>query len=111
MMMPQRFHRALLLLGLAITVSGCSREKYRKQTDRDVYNTIAESTIDPSLAVPNFTIEQDPRSRYYVPENVDQPPMPEDDPLAHRYMKSVWGRKGYKHWLDNGVTTQFENPE
>ncbi len=36
--------------------------------------------------------------------------MPPDDPASHEFMECVWGRKGYKHWLDDGVTNQIQNP-
>ncbi len=100
----------LAFLLLAAMLSGCSRKKYRLQADRDVYGTIAKSSKDPRWAQPNLSIEPDPRSRNYVPEDVDRPPMPADDPAAHEFMQCVWGRKGYKHWLDDGVTHQLENP-
>ncbi len=103
--------RSLLLLVIcAVGLVGCTREKYRLRVDRDAYCTIAKSSDDPRWAQPDFSIEPDPRSRNYVPENVDHPPMPADDPASHEFMQCVWGMKGYKHWLDNGVTNQLDNP-
>ena len=78
--------------------------------DRDAYSTIAKSSSDPRWAQPSLSIEPDPRSRNYVPENIDRPPMPADDPASHEFMQCIWGMKGYKHWLDNGVTDQLDNP-
>ena len=110
----QRIHRipviAKVFLLVSIIVTGCSRERYRMQVDRDVYGTIANSSCDPRWAQQSFSIEQDPRSRYFVPENVDRPPMPTDDPSSHQYMQCIWGMKGYQCWLENGVTDQLENP-
>ena len=103
-------HALLLILGLCSVLVGCTREKYRLQVDRDVYDTIAESSCDPRWEQPEFSIDPDPRSRNYVPENIDCPPMPVDDPTSHEFMQCVWGMKGYKHWLDNGVTNQLDNP-
>ena len=100
----------LLFLSSLVALAGCSLEKYRRQADRDVYRTIAQSSGDPRWAQPNFSIELDPRSRYYVPEDIERPPMPTDDPASHEFMKCVWGMKGYQHWLDHGVTSQLDNP-
>lgn len=103
--------RALLLILMsAAGLLGCTREKYRLRADRDAYGTIAKSSTDPRWAQPDFSIEPDPRSRNYVPENIDRPPMPADDPASHEFMQCIWGMKGYKHWLDNGVTDQLDNP-
>ena len=96
----------LELLGIC----GCSREKYRQTVDRDVYRTIAKSSQDPRWAQSAFNIDSDPRSRYHVPENIDCPPMPVDDPASHEFMKRIWGMKGYPHWLDHGVTNDYQNP-
>ncbi len=37
--------------------------------------------------------------------------MPVDDPASHRYMQRVDGMKGWKHWDDNGVRANLENPK
>ena len=36
--------------------------------------------------------------------------MPRDDPASHQYMHCVDGMKGWKHWHDNGVRGELENP-
>ena len=36
--------------------------------------------------------------------------MPEDDPASHQYMRLVDGKKGWKHWHDNGDRIELENP-
>ena len=41
--------------------------------------------------------------------NEDCPPMPQDDPTAHQYMHLVNGRKGWKHWHENGTRGSLEN--
>lgn len=105
-----RLREVILLSVGVLCVAGCARSKYRHQADQDAYHTIAATTCDPRWQQRDFSIEMDPRSRYYVPENVDHPPMPADDPASNKFMQCIWGMKGYQHWLDDGVTHQFENP-
>ena len=71
---------------------------------------IAERNADPRWHVPDYSIEIDPRSRYFDPSDVDHPPMPQDDPASHQYMRLVNGKKGWKHWDDNGQREELENP-
>ncbi len=100
-----------LLASTLITISGCSRKKYRFRADREAYGVIAERNTDPRWQTPQFNIEMDPRSRYYDPCDLDRPPMPQDDPASQRYMRVVNGKKGWKHWLDNGERSSLENPD
>ncbi|MCH2397550.1 MAG: hypothetical protein MK364_00465 [Pirellulales bacterium] len=72
--------RWVLSAGLCCFSLGCSREYYRLQADRDVYETIAGNSDDPRWAEPQFSIDLDPRSRYYNVDNTDLPPRPADDP-------------------------------
>ena len=89
---------------LVITaMTGCHRGYYRQQADAEAYALVDENAHDPRWEIPDFNIEPDPRSRYYSPYDPDRPPMPSDDPASHRYMVRVDGKKGYKHWLDNGI--------
>jgi hypothetical protein len=104
-----RITTALLLL-LAV-IGGCSREKYRRQADREAYDVIAERNVDPRWQTTDYGIDMDPRSRYFDPFNPDHAPMPPDDPASHQYMRVVAGRKGWKHWGDNGFRHSLENPE
>jgi hypothetical protein len=99
----------VLLASLAIVSSGCSRRKYRLQADREAYDAIAERNHDPRWCASNFSIELDPRSRYFDPYNPDRPPLPHDDPASHQYMHHVAGRKGWKHWHANGARIELEN--
>lgn len=71
---------------------------------------IAEKSTDPRWALPGFNINIDPRSRYFEPYSQECPPMPEDDPASHRFMHCVDGKKGWKHWHDNGNRPELENP-
>lgn len=101
------------LLGLAcaiVAANGCSRTKHRLHADHDAYSAIAERNVDPRWCVPNCNIEMDPRSRYFDPYDPDHSPMPLDDPASHQYLHLVDGKKGWKHWHDNGDRPDLENP-
>ncbi len=95
---------------VVVTTVGCSRTKYRLEADHEVYDVIAERNFDPRWVAPEVDIEIDPRSRYFDPYDPDHSPMPLDDPASHDYMHLVNGTKGWKHWHDNGVRMELENP-
>ena len=99
-----------LIFLLAVAWCGCSRTKYRLAADREAYDVIAERNGDPRWHAMNYSINMDPRSRYFDRFNPDCSPMPQDDPAANRYMHGVNGIKGWKHWYDNGVRPDLENP-
>ena len=96
---------------VAVLIAGCSRTEHRLNADREAYCAIAERNHDPRWSAANFGIDMDPRSRYFDAYDPDCSPMPVDDPASHRYMHCVDGKKGWKHWGDNGVRTSLENPE
>ena len=102
-----------LLVAVVIAACGCSRTDRtanRLQADREAYDVIAERNVDPRWRTADYSIEIDPRSRYFDPNDPDRPPMPADDPASHRYMHLVDGRKGWKRWHDNGDRIELENP-
>lgn len=101
----------VLLIAASLPVWGCSRRQYRLAADREVYHTIAERNGDPRWSVDDVSVRMDPRSRYYEPYDPDRPPMPPDDPAAHRYMHCVDGMRGWEHWDDFGFRPQLENPQ
>ena len=103
-------HTVRLVLAALMLLSGCSRTEHRINADREAYCTIAERNNDPRWAAANVGIDLNPRSRYFDPYNPDCSPMPVDDPASHQYMMCVDGKKGWKHWGDNGVRSSLENP-
>jgi outer membrane protein TolC len=107
-----RTRLSLLLLGVAgvSSLSGCSRQFWRKQADRDAYTAIGEKINDPHWSLPRVDLTPDPRSRFYDPWDPDKRPLPPDDPTAHELMHSVNGRRGYKNWHKLGVSFAIENP-
>lgn len=89
---------------------GCSRSQYRLRADREVRCLIESGATDPRWNIENFTINPDPRSRFYDPSPADCPPMPVDDPVSHQLMECVDGMRGYKHWDKYGQTGYVDNP-
>ncbi|MCP4613361.1 MAG: TolC family protein [Planctomycetes bacterium] len=102
---------AVLIIFVVLANTGCSRTEHRLQADREAYDVIEERNDDPRWQTTDYSIEIDPRSRYFDPCEPDRSPMPQDDPASHEYMVQVAGHKGWKHWYDNGVRTNLENPD
>lgn len=105
---------SVLLVSSLFGLSGCSRTKrsaHRLNADQEAYRTIAERNNDPRWQASEFGIDVDSRSRYFDPYDPDRSPMPQDDPASNEYMRLVNGTKGWKHWKDNGVRDQLENPQ
>jgi len=103
--------RLIACLVCAVTAaSGCSQTDYRLQADREAYSTIAERNGDPRWVADDYSIEIDPRSRYFDVYDPDHPPMPADDPTSQQYMRLVNGHTGWEHWQDNGSRPELENP-
>ena len=65
-----------LLLAALVAVGGCARSKYRLQADHEAYGVIAERNVDPRWSQPDYSIELDPRSRYFDAYDPDFSPMP-----------------------------------
>lgn len=100
------------IAAVGLVASGCSRGRYYVQADREVSTLLAEKSCDPRWAVPmNYTVRQDERSRFYDAYNQIFPPMPPDDPTAHRYMHCIDGKKGFPRWHINGDRTTLDNPD
>ena len=101
---------AFVVPAAALQLAGCNRAYYREQADQEVCDVIAEKSHDERWALPGFSIEMDPRSRYYDPYDRDRPPMPPDDPDSHLLMHHIDDKDGYSHWHDNGDIEELENP-
>lgn len=106
----QQAVRFLPLVLIVLLAAGCSQRDHRLHADREAYCTIAERNGDPRWQVHDYRIDLDSRSRYFDPYNPDCSPMPVDDPASHRYMHCVDGKKGWKHWHDNGTRRSLANP-
>lgn len=93
-----------------VSLSGCSREYYFRDADKETYAALAEKNTGPWL-IPNTNIEPPPQSRIYVPGDLASPPQPPDDSYAHEYMEIADGIPGSKFWKHLGATDTWENPE
>lgn len=99
----------LAVAGLA-TSGGCNRTFYREAADLEACVLVEEKSTDPRWAMPGFSIELDPRSRYANVHDPDFPPMPPDDPASHEYMRVLDGKRHYSGWDDYGHVSYLENP-
>ena len=114
---PRRRNCALRLCNVmaivvgAVTAAGggCKPAEYRIAADDDAYRLIAERNGDPRWRTDRFSIDVDPRSRYFDPHDPDHSPMPKDDPASAQYMRMVDGKKGWEHWRENGEREELEN--
>ncbi len=98
------------LLLAALLAAGCSRPYYRRQADCEVYRAIDCASNDSRWKMDDYSIDPDPQSRMCDPYDPDAPPMPPDDPTAHRLMHCVDCKKGWPCWHCNGDTRNVESP-
>ena len=112
MQLTTRQYITWLILGAMgiSSLSGCSRQFWRKQADTDTYNGIGQKLNDERWELPRIDLTPDHRSRFYDPYDPDKEPLPPDDPAAHALMHSVNGRRGYKSWHKLGTSFAIENP-
>ena len=105
----------LLLICLCCVLnSGCSRTFWRQQADQESYRLLADKMTDTRWALPRMDVTPDTRSRLFDPYDPDAPPLPPDDPAAHRYMHAMHqdGKlKGHESWHEFGKTFSVENPQ
>lgn len=107
------FAARALAVGAALLFvqAGCSRERYFRQADQEARSLVAEKSNDARWAQRGFTIEVDPRSRYFDPCDPVCPPMPPDDPASHQFMRVVDGKPGWPCWYAHGCRSGLENPK
>ena len=111
----QRWGKATYLFGGLLAMfsfwpGGCGRQYYVDRADSEVEEIIAEKSYDPRWEIPEYSVEMDPRSRYYDPYDPVYPPMPPDDPNSHALMHCVDCKRGYPCWHAHGDLTDLENP-
>ncbi|MFM8571040.1 MAG: hypothetical protein ACKOAU_05530 [Pirellula sp.] len=100
---------ALVVPWISAAITGCNRAHYRTRADEEVRSLIDEKVCDSAMpAIPDVQVDR--ASRMFDPFNPDRPPMPEDDGVAHQYMRLVNGKKHYPLWDVNGRTNTAENP-
>ena len=110
--LPVKLWRHVVIGLLLAAIGGCTRGRYYLQADREVDVLLKEKSCDPRWQLPiNYDVRSDKRSRFYDAYNEIFPPMPPDDPTAHRYMHCVDGKHGFARWHINGDRTTLDNPE
>ena len=102
--------RLLIAVSAIALAASCTPRHYRRQADRESYCAIEERLDDARWAVPSVSIKPHPQSRLADPFPPDCPPIPPDDPAAHRYMLCADGMEGYQGWNDNGAAPNTESP-
>lgn len=98
------------LLAIAISLAGCTRDRYFRQADKEANSLVVEKAHELDWPMPDFDVDPDPRSRYHDVYSQVRPPMPSDDAVSHRYMRGVDGHRGYAHWEEDGARDFLDNP-
>lgn len=94
----------LLILGLLMSLSGCTRRFFRRRADAQVDEILCEKDKYPQWKINDYYVYPHPLSRFADPTDPDRPPMPPDDPAAwdmspHPQRPIL---KGYKYWQGTG---------
>ena len=100
----------LSCLAATVFAVGCSRSFYRRQADGEVYTLIDRARCGTRWDIPDYTISPNPHSRMFQPGSPDFPPQPPDDPVSHRLMRCVDGKRGWPGWKCYGKTPFVANP-
>ncbi len=69
-------------LVIAVGLSGCTREFFRRRADHDVAEILAEKEAVSEGRLRTYFVYPHPLSRFADPSDPDHPPMPPDDPAA-----------------------------
>jgi len=90
---------------------GCTRQKYRKDADAEVYSLLntVDKTSEKYWEMDGFTLQESCNSRYANRYDLDKQPSPIDDQVAGKLLGDVEGRKGRQKWSENGFTRTVEN--
>lgn len=72
----------LLLLGVIMLTTGCTRRFFRNRADRDVEQLLTNLNDDPRWQLDNWHVYPDARARYADTDNPDRPHKPKDDDYA-----------------------------
>jgi hypothetical protein len=94
----------MLMLGLLMSLSGCTRRFFRRRADAEVDEILCEKDRYPQWKINDYYVYPHPLSRFADPTDPDRPPMPPDDPAAwdlspHPQRPLL---KGYKYWQGTG---------
>jgi hypothetical protein len=73
---------SLVILGLLMSLSGCTRRFFRRRADAEVDEILCEKDKYPQWKLNDYYVYPHPLSRFADPTDPDRPPMPPDDPAA-----------------------------
>jgi hypothetical protein len=75
-----------LALATVAAPAGCTRTLYRRQADREANYLVREKSVGTPWEVPDdYTIQPDPRSRFFDPTDPDFPTLPPAGPQLYQY--------------------------
>ncbi|MEQ8849669.1 TolC family protein [Botrimarina sp.] len=100
----------LVVAAVLAPLAGCSRTRARVTADRDAYCLIDQKSTAVGGDLGEYRLAIEPRSRMYDENDPDHPPMPPDDPVSHRYLHRIDGKKGTYYYRDAPRTPFVENP-
>jgi hypothetical protein len=94
----------LVVLGLLMSLTGCTRRFFRWRADAEVDEILCEKDVYPQWKLNDYYVYPHPLSRFADPTNPDRPPMPPDDPaswdLSPHPQRPLL--TGYKYWQGTG---------
>ncbi len=83
----------LAILAAVLLEAGCGRSLYRRQADRESHYLVREKSIGTPWEIPeNYTVQPDPRSRFFDPTPTDHPILPPAGPQLYAYSLPIPGR-------------------
>ncbi len=94
-------------------VSGCSRQFYRRQADRETGYLVREKSVGTPWEVPReYSIQPDPRSRFFDPTDPNYPTLPPAGPFLYSYqLPQLRGRRdGQPETLPDAPPGRLERP-
>lgn len=84
----------LLPLAAIIVLGGCTRTRYRRQADQEAGYLVREKSVGTPWELPqDFTIQPDPRSRFFDPTDPDYPTLPPAGPQLYQYQLPDFARR------------------
>ena len=79
----RRLFNLTLAAGLFVQASGCTRNYFRQDADKEVSEVLAQKDKYPTWQIENWHIYADPRARFADNTDPDHPPKPPDDPASY----------------------------
>lgn len=99
------------LTAIAVFGGGCATPMaYRHDADCEVSAILRQKGAYEQWYLAETSADVPAQSRNFDPTTTDCPPMPPDDPVAHRIMHCPSDQPGYEHWHDDGDLASVESP-